>query len=87
MPANRPVSDQVAECAECGRTSPLTFTGDGTPQGWVYIADEGSTFCPLHRKRLPEGWQDVIRIYKKGELAELAGDPKPPPPAGAFNNE
>ena len=87
MPATRPDNDQVAECAECGRTAPLTLTGDGTPKDWAYIADAGLTFCPLHRPRMPEGWQDVIRIYKKGELDELAGDPKPPPPAGAFNNE
>jgi hypothetical protein len=83
----RPVSDQVAECAECSRTSPLVLTGDGTPQGWAYIPGAGSTLCPLHRPRMPEGWQDVIRIYKKGELDELAGDPQPPPPSGAFEDE
>jgi hypothetical protein len=65
----------------------LTLTGDGTPEGWAYIADEGITLCPLHRQRLPEGWQDFIRIYKKGELDELAGEPKPPPPSGAFEDE
>ncbi|RJT75430.1 hypothetical protein D6T63_17955 [Arthrobacter cheniae] len=74
----------MAECAECGPTSPLTFTGDGTPEGWAYLADAGITLCPLHRPRMPDGWRDVIRIYKKGELA---GDPKPPPPAGAFDDE
>ncbi|BBE24591.1 hypothetical protein MN0502_34740 (plasmid) [Arthrobacter sp. MN05-02] len=70
MPANRPASDQVAECAECGRTSPLALTGDGTPKGWDYIADEQIILCPAHRNRLPEGWQDIIRIYKWGELGE-----------------
>lgn len=57
--------------AESGRTSPLTITRDGTPQGWVYIADGGITLRPLHRPRMLEGWQDVIRIYKKGGLDEL----------------
>lgn len=71
MPTNRPATDQVAECAECGRTSPLTLTGDGTPKGWGYISDEQITLCPLHKRQLPEGWQDVIRIYKRGEFEEL----------------
>ena len=51
------------------------------------MPDAGVSLRPVHQRRMPEGWQDVIRIYKKGELDELAGDPKPPPPAGAFNNE
>ena len=60
--------------------------GGRTPEDWAYIADAGLPFCPLHRPRMPEGWQDVIRIYKKGELDKLAGDRKPPP-TGAFEDE
>ncbi|MFJ6004041.1 hypothetical protein [Arthrobacter sp. NPDC092385] len=50
------------------------------------MADAGLTFCPLHRPRMSEGWQDVIRISTKGELDKRAGGLKPPP-AGSFEDE
>lgn len=77
---------RVAECAECGRTSPLTSYGDGTPEGWVYIADAQVTLCPLHKPQRPQGWQDIMQTYSRAELAaQTGGVRKPPPPAGAFD--
>ncbi len=77
----------MAECAECGHTSPLTRTRGGTPQGWAHVADTQITLCPLHRPRMPEGWQNIIQTYKRGELDGQRGDIKPPPPSGAFEDE
>jgi hypothetical protein len=84
MSMNGSMNDLVAEC---GRTSPLLAVGDGTPKLWAYIPDAGITLCPLHKPQLPEGWQNIVQTYKRGELRELAGDPKPPPPPGAFEDE
>jgi hypothetical protein len=80
--------NRVAECAECGRTSPLTSHGNGTPKGWAYIADAQVTLCPLHRPQRPQGWQDVMQTYSRAELMEQTGGAhKPPPPAGTFEEE
>lgn len=81
------MSERVAECAECGRTAPLTTTGNGTPAGWAYVADEQVTYCPLHRFHPPAEWQDFVQTYSRAELAEKYGKDHKAPPAGSFEDE
>ena len=84
---NSPTTEHVAECAECGRTSPLTTTGNGTPKLWAYVADEQISLCPLHNFQPPAEWKDLIQTYSRADLEQLRGDTKPPPPPGAFDEE
>ncbi len=70
-----PADQRAVVCAECGRTSPLTRTGDGTPKEWAYVPDAQITLCSLHKPGPPQGWQDVVQIYSATELNELAEQP------------